>query len=148
MAKVFSNINTLFQGLSDVLELKEFDFDTSNDSIDDQDFKKMCSWLLTMSPHEITLLATILGFLLSLPLSTEEKSVIASVFGHIGSTIGLIASQEAFLQIAEAESKKLFDLQQFQLKKYKKKENDDNTNKLINELKIEIDKLKEKTKEI
>ncbi len=141
MAQLFGNVSTLLQGISDALEFEKSVGKDTDENSTNQQFLNICSWLLALSPHELTLLSTILGVIISYPLTTEEKSVIASFLGNIGATIGLIASQEAFIKIATAEQNALVTLQKSEMASQLKKNE-------VYEAKIEKEKINRSIKEI
>ena len=57
-------------------KLKEF--------INNENLKNMCSFILNLSPFEFTTTATILGYMLSLILTTSEQNSVGNWFELVG----------------------------------------------------------------
>lgn len=59
----------------------------SQDSFNQEEIKNFASWILTLSPFEFTTLGTIVGYLLSLSLTTAEQNSLGNWLELVGQII-------------------------------------------------------------
>ncbi len=59
----------------------------SNDNYNQQEIKNFASWILSLTPFEFTTLATVIGYLLSLSLTTAEQNSLGNWFELVGQII-------------------------------------------------------------
>ena len=63
-----------------------------------QDFKSLSNWLFSLNPYEFTLIATIMGLIISPTLSINEQNALGNFFELLGQIILTINAQENNLQ--------------------------------------------------
>lgn len=59
----------------------------SAESLSQQDIKNFASWILSLTPFEFTTLATIIGYILSLSLTTAEQNSLGNWLELVGQII-------------------------------------------------------------
>lgn len=57
------------------------------------DFKSLASFIYSLNGYEFTLLATVIAFLISPPLSINEQNSLGNFFEQLGQTLLTIAAQ-------------------------------------------------------
>lgn len=90
----------------------------TNDAYDkfvNQDFKNLASWIYSLNGYEFTLIATLVAFLISPPLSINEQNSLGNFFEQMGQTLLTIAAQNQTIkhkarQISTMSNNKIEDL--------------------------------------
>lgn len=109
-------------------------------------FRNLCSWLLTFSPSDLVVLATIFSIIIAKYFNSNEQAVIGNFFQAIGQNIGLISTQVELQNASEEEKQKLIkstdDTNEKQQNMIKRQ------NQYINQIINEINHLKQRLNKI
>lgn len=90
----------------------------------DQDFRELALWIYSLNGYEFTLIATLVGLLISKPLTINQQNSLGNFFEQIGQTMLTIGAQNQTI-------------------KHKKKQISTMSKTNLNDLEDEINKIKE-----
>lgn len=96
-----------------------------------QDFKSLSDWVSTLNPYEFTFVATFIGAAIASILNTAQQNSIGNFFEQLGQTLETISAQ------AQTNNQWIQNQQQ-------KNNPNKNYEKDIDDLKIQIERLKRK----